>query len=87
MDKAAATVAGLNNVVRNRYEMRDIDCKRTWNFTTGFVSLVRTDTGEEMDRRPITEAERTSQRTFWEDAKPEETPEEVKEEKDDGSED
>jgi hypothetical protein len=43
--------------VRERKTYQDVNCERRFNWTKGTVIEIRTDTGEQIDSRPMTEAE------------------------------
>ena len=60
-DAAAAEVSRLNNIVRNRYEMRYVGCEATLNFDTRKVVAVREDTGEVVEDRDMRLGERERQ--------------------------
>ena len=49
----AETVHELGTDVRTRSERRDVECEWIADFPRGLVDLVRTDTGEVLDSRPI----------------------------------
>lgn len=66
-DKAAAEVAGLNNIVRNRYEMRFIRCTVTQDFDAGRVRVERGDTGAVIEDRDMKLAERQRQSELFPD--------------------
>lgn len=48
----------LANVVKAGEEQRDVPCDVTLDFTEGTYYVLRTDTGEFLDTRPLTEGER-----------------------------
>jgi hypothetical protein len=48
----------LANVVKAGEEQRDVACEVTLDFTEGNYYVLRLDTGEFMDTRPLTEGER-----------------------------
>lgn len=58
--KAAAQVSKLGNVVATRREQRDVTVEVTYNYETGMVTKVRTDTNEEISTREMTSNERQS---------------------------
>ncbi len=60
-DKAAAEVARLNNIVRNRYEMRQVDCEVRLDYDHLRVQVTRTDTGQVIDEREMKLHERERQ--------------------------
>ena len=64
-DKATAEVGRLNNIVRNKYEMRKVPVEVRWDFTAGMVETVRTDTSAMIDSRKILPHERERQATIF----------------------
>lgn len=45
-------------VVRRQEEQRDVECEEEFNYESGKVTVSRTDTGEELRVRPMTNEER-----------------------------
>lgn len=52
------------NTIRDKAELREIQCERRFNFTTGRVIDVRTDTGVVLSERDMTEEERQKEIDF-----------------------
>lgn len=52
-----ANIDKLGNLLRQKYEMRDVECELTYDFDEGEVAIKRMDTGKEVSRRPMTEQE------------------------------
>ena len=67
IEEAAAKVSRLNNIVRNRYEMRPIECAVTYDYDTYRVSKSRKDTGEVLEERDMKEIEKSRQRDLFPD--------------------
>lgn len=57
LKEANGEIARLSQTVRNRSESRRVQCEETWLYSQKVVSVVRTDTGEEIERRPIMDRE------------------------------
>ena len=53
-----AEVGNLATIVRRNEEYRDVDVQEIFDYAKGTVSQVRTDTGEQIHRREMTESER-----------------------------
>lgn len=60
-EKAKAETQALNQVVRNRYEMRDVECDVAFDFTACTLTMTRTDTGEVIETRKLNPHERERQ--------------------------
>jgi len=54
----------LSNEVRTRRTYNDVECERRYEYTAGRLVEVRTDTGEEIFERPLTEAEKQQDLPF-----------------------
>jgi hypothetical protein len=50
----------LRHTVNTRVEWRDVECKEVFNFENWTVTVVRSDTGEIVEKRPMTSRERQS---------------------------
>ena len=61
MEKVAADVQSLNQIVRNRYEMRYVEVESIFDFTAGTLQRVRTDSGEIIEQRRLDPHERERQ--------------------------
>lgn len=59
-----AEVLSLSSAIQNGYEYRDIECSWSYRWFEGKKYLVRTDTYEQLEVRPITEAERQQHLDF-----------------------
>lgn len=53
-----AEVGNLATIVRRNEEYRDVDVQEIFDYAKGNVCQVRTDTGEQIHRREMTESER-----------------------------
>ena len=51
-------VAAKASVIRCGYEFRQVECDVIWCYETGLVTNVRTDTGETIETRAMSESER-----------------------------
>lgn len=58
LEAKEAARAQLSAVVSAGAEYRSIDVEQVFDFETGMVTLYRTDTGEQIERRRMTEDER-----------------------------
>ena len=67
IEEAMARVSRLNNIVRNRYEMRHIECAVAYDYDTFKVRITRKDTGEEIEDREMKVVERERQRDLFPD--------------------
>jgi hypothetical protein len=68
-------LSGLSSyraAIRDGWEMRDVECDEMMDYENGIVKIVRTDTLEVVDERPITDAER---QLYLEGTEKEEPPE------------
>lgn len=54
----AAKVIQLKNLVRNKYDFRDIKCEKVKNFSKGTLTIKRLDTKRIIMRRKLTGAEK-----------------------------
>jgi len=54
----AKEISRLHRIVKTGYEPRMVDCSWTFDFDKNEKSLIRIDTGEEVERKPLTESER-----------------------------
>ena len=61
---AEAKETKLANIVATKSEQRDVTVKIKYDYEKGCVSKTRTDTGEEIDNREMTDDERQSQLEF-----------------------
>lgn len=52
-----AEVDKLGNLLRQKYQMREVECEVTCDYDEGIVIVKRMDTGEEVKRRPMTDSE------------------------------
>lgn len=59
----------LASIVRRKEEYRDVKVEEHYDYQRGVVVQVRTDTGEQIMRREMTEAERQAKLNFEEDGK------------------
>lgn len=55
---AEIKLAGLASTLRTGYEFRDLECRAHYDRDSGMAIIRRLDTGEEVERRPMTESER-----------------------------
>lgn len=60
-DKAAAELGRLNNIVRNKYQMTDVEVTVKLNFTDVLITVMRNDTGEVIESRKMMPGERDRQ--------------------------
>lgn len=67
--KVALEIGQLSNAVRTKAEYKDVQCERRYIFRTGEVLEVRTDTGEELSRRPMYESEKQLELKLLEEQK------------------
>lgn len=58
IEAASASVAAAAAVLRAGYEHRQIMCELTMDYRTNTAIEIRQDTGEETERRPLSEDER-----------------------------
>lgn len=58
LDEITSQMRRHARVVREGREFRQVQCERVYNWTLGSVTDVRTDTGETIAERPMTEPER-----------------------------
>lgn len=58
LDGMESERAQLAIVVRRQEEQRDVECTETFDYELGKVTIVRTDTGDEIRVRPMTTEER-----------------------------
>lgn len=66
IDDLENRVRHLSNEVRTGATYKDVACERIYNYTTGMYSEVRTDTGETLMERKLTEAEKQKELPFEE---------------------
>jgi hypothetical protein len=52
------TIQELAHAIDAKEELRDVDCTESMDFERGQYSLIRDDTGEEIEARELTDAER-----------------------------
>ena len=52
-----ARIDYLQNIIRNKYEMRDVVCIKELDYSKGIVRIHRTDTGEEIEKREMSPEE------------------------------
>ena len=64
MQQLAGSVHRLSREVANGEAVRSVDCELRLNYTTLAASLVRTDTGEIVETRPMTEDEKQMDMDF-----------------------
>lgn len=64
VERLASEHRELSRVVREGKEFRDVPCERIYNWTDGSVKDVRTDTGEVIAERGMSEAERQKSLPF-----------------------
>lgn len=57
LEKVASNLREVSRTVREGKEYRDVPCERVFNWTKGTVTDTRTDTGEVLSERAMTEAE------------------------------
>jgi hypothetical protein len=69
IDKMDAEIRHLSNEVRTRSTYRKVECERQYHYGDGRVAEIRLDTGELINDRRMTEAER--QRELFDEAPPE----------------
>lgn len=62
LKQARSRIMDLGETVKDKAELRTVDCIKTLDYKNGKVTVVRTDTNETVEDRNITEAER--QMTF-----------------------
>jgi hypothetical protein len=65
IEKAAAEVCRLNNIVRNRYEMRQVEVNTEYDFDAQQVRVIRTDTGDILEEREMRMGERDRQASLF----------------------
>lgn len=53
-------IQSLRNTVNTRVEWRDVECKEVFDYDKWTVTVVRSDTGETVEKRPMTSRERQS---------------------------
>lgn len=58
LERCEAEQNRLSVLLNNGYELRDVECEVISDFKSGQISVVRLDTGEEVEVRPMTEEER-----------------------------
>lgn len=58
LETVAASIGLLSGRIQSGVEYRDVACEETRNWTLGLVTVIRTDTGEEITRRPMREDEK-----------------------------
>ncbi len=58
LDGMESERATLAIVVRRQEEQRDVECEETFDYELGKVTVTRTDTGEEIRVRPMSNEER-----------------------------
>lgn len=57
MSAKEAEIIRLGNLIRQKYEMRQVDCKVTYDFDEGIATVHRLDTGAFVSKRPMTDSE------------------------------
>ena len=55
---AEGKIEANSEYIRSGYKMKNVDCETQYNYDTGMVTVVRVDTGEEIEARSMTEEER-----------------------------
>lgn len=58
IDVAEAHRDNVNNIVSSKTEYRDVDVRVIWNYDKGRIIQIRTDTGEQIVDRPMTQKEK-----------------------------
>lgn len=56
-EMAKASVENLSDKIRRKYEFRDIRCVIEKDFDRGMFTIIRMDTGETVEARPLTDDE------------------------------
>jgi hypothetical protein len=99
LKKIDTEIRGLSDEVRSGRTYRDVPCERVYNWTVGSVTDIRTDTGEVLAERAMSDAERQKALPFpkpqgsddldddFEDGEPEKKPEEPTDGEDEGDDD
>lgn len=62
LKQVRSRIMDLSEAVKDKAELRTVDCIKTLDYKFGNVTVIRTDTNETIEERGITEAER--QMTF-----------------------
>lgn len=58
IDAVDSKINNIASIIRSKYQYRTVACDKTLNFKKGTVTIVRTDTGEEIEVRDIYDSER-----------------------------
>lgn len=68
IDAATAHTSRIARILRDGYEMKDVECETTFDLESGMVVTVRKDTGEIYKTRPMSQDERQQEFDFLQKA-------------------